>query len=77
MFELADGGSQNYVSPVVYEQLNIADFKSGKYPLTRRIFLVFREDETIDQQASMAYLDYLIKEEGQKKIEESGLVPLH
>lgn len=77
LFELADGGSQNYVSPVVHEQLNIADFKSGKYPLTRRIFLVFREDETIDQQASMAYLDYLIKEEGQKKIEESGLVPLH
>ena len=74
MFELGDGSSSSYVSPLVNESLNIADFKSGKYPLTRRIFLVLREDGTLDQEAGILYANFLTSNKGQDKVEQSGLV---
>ena len=76
MFDLADGNSSDYVSPTVNSQLNLADFKSGRYPLTRRIFIVLREDGTLDQKAGEIYANYLLGLEGQNKIELVGLVPI-
>ncbi len=76
MFALADGSSSDYVKPRVDEKLNILDFKSGKYPLTRRIFVVLREDGSLDERAGSFYADYLSSTEGQGKIEETGLVPI-
>ena len=79
MFDLADGNSSDYVSPTVTQvqtTTNTADFKSGRYPLTRRIFIVIREDGTLDQEAGMLYANYLTGIEGQKKTEETGLVPI-
>lgn len=76
MFDLGDGGSSVHVSPLVKGNLNITDFKSGRYPLTRRIFIVLREDGTLDQQAGLTYANYLINQDGQKKIKEVGLVPI-
>lgn len=75
MFALADGSSTEYISPVVDDgKLNIADFKSGRYPLTRRIFIVLREDGTLDREAGRLYANYLSSTEGQNIIEEAGLV---
>lgn len=76
MFDLADGGSSNYVSPVVNGNLNVADFRSGRYPLTRRIFIVLREDGTLDQNAGIVYANYLTGIAGQNKVKEAGLVPI-
>ena len=76
MFDIADGGSKKYVSPLVGDKLNSKAFKSGEYPLTRRIFLVLREDETLDQRAGLLYRDFLASSKGQEKIEEAGLIPI-
>ena len=76
MFDLSDGSSSDYVSPTVNNQLNIADFKSGRYPLTRRIFIVLREDGTLDQKAGLFYANYLNGTEGKNKIERVGLLPI-
>ncbi|MCC0175854.1 substrate-binding domain-containing protein [Waterburya agarophytonicola K14] len=76
MFDLGDGSSSDYVSPTVNNELNIADFKSGRYPLTRRIFIVLREDGTLDQKAGLFYVNYLNGIEGKNKIERVGLLPI-
>ena len=76
MFDLADRGSKKYVSPLVGDKLHSKAFKSGEYPLTRRIFLVLREDETLDQRAGLLYRDFLASSKGQEKIEEAGLIPI-
>lgn len=73
---LADGGSSDYVSPIDDGKLNITAFKSGKYPLTRRIFIVLREDGTLDFEAGMLYTNYLLSAEGQEIIKDAGLVKI-
>jgi phosphate transport system substrate-binding protein len=76
MFALADGGSTDYVKPRIEGKLNIADFKTGKYPLTRRIFVVLRQDGSLDEKAGSLYAEELSSAEGQSKIEQTGLVPI-
>lgn len=70
-FALADGGSSNYVQP------RVESFKNATYPLTRRIHIVYREDETIDRKAANAYINFLTSEKGQEIIETTRLVPIH
>ena len=77
MFELADGKGSNYIKPVVNGKLNLKGFRSGTYPLTRRIFLVYREDGTLDRKAGIAYSNYINSPEGQKTVEKSGFVPIY
>ena len=76
-FELAEGNSTNYISPMVNGKLNLEAFKSGSYPLTRRVFLVFREDNTLDEKAGIAYSKYVNSPGGQKIVFKSGFVPLY
>lgn len=76
MFSIADGSSQNYIDPIAGDNLNAKAFKSGEYPLTRRIFLVSREDDTLDQEAALLYRDFLASPQGQEKIEDAGLIPI-
>jgi len=77
MFALADGSSNNYISPTTVDgKLNTASFRSGEYPLTRRIFIVHRQDGTFDEKAAKLYIDYLLSPEGQNKVSEVGLVPI-
>ena len=75
MFALADGNS-GHIRPVVDGKANIDAVKSGAYPLTRRIFLVYREDGTLDQEAGKLYGSYLTSAEGQDLISKVGLVPI-
>ena len=70
-FDLADGGSINYIEPTV------ENFKNATYPLTRRIYLVYRQDGTIDQKAAQAYIDFISSPVGQKIVKEAKLVPIH
>lgn len=76
IFKIADGNS-NYISPIEGNDLNLQDFKSGKYPLTRRVFLVYREDETPDRMAAEAYISFVISDEGQFIVDKSGFVRLY
>ena len=77
VFNLAAEGSANYVPPLIEEQPNLEAFKNGTYPLTRRLFVVIREDGTPDGLAGKAYVQMLLSHQGQEIVEQSGFVPLY
>ncbi|MEO1298070.1 MAG: PstS family phosphate ABC transporter substrate-binding protein [Cyanobacteria bacterium J06636_16] len=60
--------------PQQRNQLNLETFRTGTYPLTRRLFVVAKKDEMNDGLAGQAYTDILLSAEGQALIEEAGFV---
>jgi phosphate transport system substrate-binding protein len=56
--------------------VNTEVIQSGKYPLTRRLVVVVKQDGQIDQQAGEAYAHLLLTTQGQELIEKAGLVPI-
>jgi phosphate transport system substrate-binding protein len=78
VFSLAEENSTNYIAPFnTTDEPNLELFKNGNYPLTRRLFLVIRQDGTPDQLAGKAYAEMLLSNQGQEIVEESGFVPLY
>jgi phosphate transport system substrate-binding protein len=77
IFNLAAENSTNYVNPIVAGQPNLKVFKDGSYPLTRRLFIVIRQDGTPDRLAGRAYIQMLLSNQGQEIVEKSGFVPLY
>jgi ABC-type phosphate transport system substrate-binding protein len=74
---LSKNNAQQYVSPILANnQVNTGAFRSGTYPLTRRLFVMVRRDGSIDEQAGVAYSNFLLSKEGQHIIEKAGFVPL-
>jgi phosphate transport system substrate-binding protein len=57
-------------------QINIEGLRSGDYPLTRRLFVMVREDGQIDQQAGEAYANLVLSGEGQQLLVQAGFVPI-
>jgi phosphate transport system substrate-binding protein len=68
-FNIAETSLSKYIEP------NFGTFKES-YPLTRRIFIGYRQDKTYEQKAGEAYVEFLDSPQGQQIIKESGLVPL-
>lgn len=56
--------------------LNNGAFRSGDYPLTRRLFVIVKADEGADEAAGRAYADMLLSPHGQKLIENAGFVSI-
>ena len=77
MFALAEGNTKNYIPPSIDDLPNLKAFKDGSYPLTRRLYLTYREDDTRDNLAAKAYLDFLIEEKGQEIGKKAGFVPIY
>jgi ABC-type phosphate transport system substrate-binding protein len=74
---LSRGNSQKYVLPITANhQVNVEAFRKGTYPLTRRLFVVIRRDGSIDEQAGIAYSNFLLSKRGQQIIEQAGFVPI-
>ena len=57
-------------------QINTQAFRSGDYPLTRRLFVIVREDGQPDQQAGEAYANLLLTQQGQTLLNEAGFVSI-
>jgi phosphate transport system substrate-binding protein len=57
-------------------QLNSQGFKTGKYPITRQLFVIVKQNGRIDQKAGEAYANLLLTTQGQNLIAKSGFVPL-
>ena len=75
---LAATDSDEYVPPFSQdERVNLEAFRDSSYPFTRRLFIVVREDGTIEEQAGKAYANLLLTDEGQQIIERAGFVPLY
>lgn len=74
---LAKGQSKNYVQPITpYGTVNKQALLDGTYPLTRRIFVVIREDGELDELAGKAYANMLLSNEGQKLVDQAGYLPI-
>jgi phosphate transport system substrate-binding protein len=57
-------------------QLNDAAFRSGAYPLTRNLYVVWKSDNGRSQQAGQAYLELLKTQQAKDLLLKAGFVPL-
>ncbi|MHC5937952.1 phosphate ABC transporter substrate-binding protein [Nostoc sp.] len=73
---IAKEANQGFVSPCIEKLVNKTDFAKDIYPLTRRLFVVIKGDRTLDEQAGVAYVNLLLSDEGQKLVDQAGLVPI-
>ncbi|OUC13548.1 MAG: phosphate ABC transporter substrate-binding protein [Alkalinema sp. CACIAM 70d] len=55
-------------------QLNHQAFQNGDYPLTRNLYVVFKQDGQRSQQAGQAYANLLLSGQGQGLLEQAGFV---
>ncbi|MDF5712473.1 MAG: PstS family phosphate ABC transporter substrate-binding protein [Rhizonema sp. NSF051] len=62
--------------PAQINQLNATAFQNGEYPITRRLFVIVKQNGQSDQQAGEAYANLLLTSEGQKLISKAGFVQL-
>ncbi|MEA5597080.1 PstS family phosphate ABC transporter substrate-binding protein [Rivularia sp. UHCC 0363] len=60
--------------PRLRNKLNIEAFQSGDYPITRNLFVVVKQNEQIEQQAGVAYANFLTTKQGQELITQAGFV---
>ncbi|BAU10356.1 periplasmic phosphate-binding protein of phosphate ABC transporter [Leptolyngbya sp. NIES-3755] len=56
--------------------LNIEAFQTGRYPITRRLLVIVKQNGQIDEQAGEAYARLLLTNQGQDLIAKSGFVRL-
>ncbi|MBW4564192.1 MAG: PstS family phosphate ABC transporter substrate-binding protein [Mojavia pulchra JT2-VF2] len=55
-------------------QINAAAFQKGEYPITRRLFVIVKQNEQSDQQAGEAYANFLLTNQSQELIAKAGFV---
>ncbi|MGJ5672339.1 MAG: PstS family phosphate ABC transporter substrate-binding protein [Nostochopsis sp.] len=69
--------SKEYVQLITDDRrINVKALQDNSYPLSRRVFVLIRRDNTPDQAAGVAYSNMLLSKEGQQFIEKAGLVPI-
>lgn len=56
--------------------LNVEALQSGRYPITRRLFVIIKQNGQLDEQAGEAYARLLLTNQGQDLIEKAGFVRL-
>ncbi|MGB7440442.1 MAG: PstS family phosphate ABC transporter substrate-binding protein [Coleofasciculaceae cyanobacterium] len=55
-------------------QLNIAAFNKGDYPITRNLFVVVKKNGQVDEEAGNTYANLLLSNQGQELISNAGFV---
>ncbi len=60
--------------PSQRNQLNIEAFQSGAYPITRNLFAIVKQNGQTEQLAGEAYVNFLLSNQGQELISQSGFV---
>ncbi|KAF3885386.1 MULTISPECIES: substrate-binding domain-containing protein [Nostocales] len=75
---VARANTQEYIQPFIEDnkRINTNAVRDSTYPLTRRLFIVFRQDGTIDELAGYAFIQMLLSKEGQQIVEKAELVPI-
>ncbi|WP_017318454.1 PstS family phosphate ABC transporter substrate-binding protein [Mastigocladopsis repens] len=56
--------------------LNRAAIQSGEYPITRRLFVIIKQNGQEDEQAGRAYAALLLSAQGQELIKNAGFISL-
>jgi uncharacterized membrane protein YfcA/ABC-type phosphate transport system substrate-binding protein len=74
---LSKGQSTHYIQPILpNKQVNKTALQDGSYPLMQRVFVVIRQDDTLDELAGTAYANLLLSEKGQALIGQAGYLPI-
>jgi phosphate transport system substrate-binding protein len=74
---LSKGQSSKYIQPILHnKQANKTALQDGSYPLMQRVFVVIRQDDTLDELAGIAYANLLLSEKGQALIGQAGYLPI-
>ncbi len=60
--------------PQLRNRLNSRDFQTGRYPVTRYLYVVIKKNGRIEEQIGQAYANFLMTDEGQSLIERAGFV---
>lgn len=60
--------------PAQRNQINAAALQSGQYPITRRLFVIVKQNGQADQQAGEAYANLLLTDQGQSLLSQTGFV---
>lgn len=55
-------------------QVNTEVLKNGSYPITRKLFVITKQNQGREQQAGQAYARLLLTDQGQKAIEQAGFM---
>lgn len=58
--------------PQERNRLNTNAFRDDRYPFTRRLFVIIKQNQDREEQVGQAYADLLLTEEGQDLIEKAG-----
>ncbi|NEQ33496.1 MAG: PstS family phosphate ABC transporter substrate-binding protein [Leptolyngbya sp. SIO4C5] len=62
--------------PSQRNQSNVEAFRNGQYPLTRRLFVIVKQNGQNDQLAGEAYAKLLLSNQGQTLLNQAGFVPI-
>jgi phosphate transport system substrate-binding protein len=74
---IAKGNSKNYIQASTPDgQINREVIRDGTYPLIQRIFVIIRQDGTLDELAGVAYANLLLSKEGQQLVDTAGYQPI-
>jgi len=74
---LAKGRSHNYIPAAAPDgTANKQALQDGSYPLIRRIFVIYRQDGSLDEIAGRAYANLLLSTEGQQLVDRAGYLPI-
>jgi phosphate transport system substrate-binding protein len=57
-------------------EINREVIKTGQYPITRRLFVIIKENGQLDEQAGNAYAQLLLTDQGQTLISKAGFVKI-
>lgn len=60
--------------PARRNQLNQMAFQTADYPITRRLFVIIKQNGQIDEQAGLIYANLLLTDQGQQLITKAGFV---
>ena len=62
--------------PRLRNKLSTKAFQTATYPLTHYLYVVIKENGSIEEQVGKAYANFLLTPEGQKLIAKAGFIPL-
>lgn len=60
--------------PAKRNQVDLSVLQAGEYPITRKLFVVIKENGSDEQRAGEAYVGFLLTPQGQELIEQAGFV---
>jgi len=62
--------------PLKRNQINTEAIKNGSYPITTKLFVIIKRNNSREQQVGEAYTKLLLTDQGQKAIEQAGFIPV-